>query len=306
MQTHSGTSRTSLTLFATFLTFVPLFYSQAAAVRRSKSDRDISAIGHRNIIHGDERKLVGSLEKEKQLGAQFFSAFEHSGNLITDSAIKSYLSVLAQKIEGNSDAAMPITVVVTDDNAVKACTSPGGYQYITRGLLAHAVSEAELAAVLAHGIAETALHIPTRQRVRRALLSIAIPAASSTASVFTCTSLSSSPLASGASPSDEFDADYFAIQYLYESGYDPQCYLRFVQWIWPSGPGPKNVAFGLFPPTDERLKILRKEISDILPQRVSMTGSTSAFEEFQRQLHNLPAAPPEPDKPVLLRPASDE
>jgi predicted Zn-dependent protease len=27
---------------------------------------------------------------------------------------------------------------------------------------------------------------------------------------------------------DEFDADYFEVQYLYKSGYEPECYLRFV------------------------------------------------------------------------------
>lgn len=306
MRKHSGTSWTSLTLFAALLTFVPLFCSQAVAVRRSKSDRDINAIGHRNIIRGDERKFIASPEKEKQLGAQFFSSFERSGKLITDSAISNYLSDLVQKIERNSDAAMPITVVVIDDNTVNACTSPGGYQYITRGLLAQAESEGELAAVLAHGIAETALHIPTRQQFRHGLLSLSVPTVFSTVSVFTCTSLSTSALASGASPSDELDADYFAVQYLYQSGYDPQCYLHFVDWIWPSAPGSRNVAFSLFPPTDERLKMLRKEITDILPLRARMTGSTSAFEEFQRQLHSLPPAPPERDQPVLVRPASDQ
>ena len=98
---------------------------------------------------------------------------------------------------------MPIRVVVVDDNTVNACTSPGGYQYIRRGLLTHAESEGELAAVLAHGIAETALHTPTRQQLR---------------------SLSSSFRASDASPSDEFDADYFGIQYFYQSGYRPLYY----------------------------------------------------------------------------------
>lgn len=306
MQRYSGASGTSLALLAAVLTFVPLFCSQAAAIRRSKSDRDINAIGHRKIIHGDERKFVGAPQKEIQLGAQFFAAFERSAKFITNSAINKYLSDLAQKIERNSDAAMPITVVVVDNNAVNACTSPGGYQYITRGLLAHAESEGELAAVLAHGIAETALHIPMRQRLRRDLRSLAVLTMFSTVSVFTCTSLSSSPPASGALPADEFDADYFAIQYLYQSGYDPQCYLQFVEWIWPSGRGSKNTAFTLFPPTVERLQTLRKEITAILPQRTQMTASTSAFEAFQQQLQSLPSPPPEPDKPVLLRPASDE
>lgn len=306
MKTHKGSSRTSIALFAAVVTFVPLFCSQAAAVRRSKSDRDINAIGHRQIVRGNDRKFISSPDKEKQLGAQFFTELEHSAKLITDSAINSYLSELTQKIQRNSDATTPIRVVVVDNNTVSACTSPGGYQYITRGLLAHAESEGELAAVLAHGIAETALQLPTRQRLRHALLSIVAPTVFSTAEVFSCTSLFASPLSSGALPSDELDVDYFGVQYLYQSGYDPQCYLSFVQWIWPSGPGSKSVALSRFPPTVERLKTLRKEITDILPQRVSVTGATSAFDEFKVKLDNLPSAPPEPDGPVLQRRASDE
>ena len=37
------------------------------------------------------------------------------------------LSVLAQNIERNSDAHLPITVIVVDSNAVNLCPSPGGY-----------------------------------------------------------------------------------------------------------------------------------------------------------------------------------
>jgi len=306
VQMHSGTPRRWLALFAAVLTSIPLFCSQATAARRSKSDRDISAIGRRNIAHGDDRKFISAPQKEKQLGAQFFSAFQRSAKLITDSEINKYLLDLAQKIGRNSDSTMPVTVIVVDNNTVNACTSPGGYQYIARGLLAHAKSEGELAAVLAHGIAEAALRLPMRQQLRQSLLSLAAPTVLSTVSVFTCTSLSSSPLASGALPSDEFDADYFAVQYLYQSGYDPQYYLHFVEWIWPSGPGSKNVAFRRFPPTAERLKALRKEITEILPQRRQIPASTSEFEAFQEQLQNLPSPPPEPDKPVLLRPASGE
>src|SRR6516225_10912417 len=138
--------------------FVALLPSQAAAVRRSKSDRDINAIGHREIVHGDARKFISSPEKERQLGAQYLAVFEHSAKLIKDPEITGYLSDLAEKIGRNSDAHTPIRVVILDTNTVNACTSPGGYQYLTRGLLVHAQSESELAAVLAHGVAKTALH----------------------------------------------------------------------------------------------------------------------------------------------------
>ena len=96
-----------MTLFAGTLLFVSLFAARAAAVKRSKSDRDITAIGRRDIIHGTERKFITSTEteKERQLGAQYFVAVGHSAKLITDREITNYLSELAEKIGHNSDAA---------------------------------------------------------------------------------------------------------------------------------------------------------------------------------------------------------
>jgi predicted Zn-dependent protease len=293
-------------LFAATLPLVPLFASHAETIKRSRSDRDINAIGHRDIMHGKERQFITSPEKERELGAQYFVAFERSAKLIRDPEITTYLSALAQNIERNSDAHMPITVIVVDSNTVNACTSPGGYQYVTRGLLVHTETEGELAAVFAHGVAQTALHFPTRQQVRRALLTLVTPMPERSRS--SCTSQSSPPLVSGVRQADEFDADYFGVQYLYKSGFDPEYYLRFVQRIWPAGPGSANVpvAFSQFPPALERLKTLRSEIADILPPRGQSVVSTSAFDEFQAHLHTLPSPPPEPEQPVLLRPTTAE
>jgi predicted Zn-dependent protease len=305
VQTQSSTSLTSLALIAAVATFVPLFSSQATAVRRSKSDRDINAIGHRDIIHGKERPFITSLDREKELGAQYLAQFERSAKLVRDPEITNYLSALAQKIGHNSDAQMPIRVIIVDNNTGNACTSPGGYQYLTRGLLVQMETEGELAAVLAHGVAQTALHLPSRQQVRQALLTV-VESVPATIQVFTCTSMSSLPITSGVLPRDEFDADYFGVQYLYKSGYDPECYLRFVQRIWPTGSTKVPVTFSWFPPTLQRLKALRSEVGDILPPRGQSVISTSAFDDFQAHLHNLPAPPPEPDQPVLIRPASEE
>lgn len=203
---------------------------------------------------------------------------------------------------------MPITVPVIDSDQVNACTSPGGYQYVTRGLLLPLENEGELAAMLAHGIAHTALHSPTIQVMRQVLLQFAaIPGSNSGFTGFTCTS----PLVGlpfGMRQANEFDADYFGVQYLYKAGYNPDCYGRFVQRIWPApaGSGKVAVAFSRFPPTSERLKALRGEIAAVLPQRGEATVSTSAFEEFKEHLHALQTQHPEPKQPVLVRDNADE
>lgn len=216
MRTKTCASLLLTILFAATLPSVPLFASPAPTIKRSRSDRDFNAIGHRDIVHGKERPFIASQDKEKELGAKYFAAFEHSAKLIHDSEITTYLTALAQNIERNSDAHMPITVIVVDSNTVNACTSPGGYQYVTRGLLIHTETEGELGAVLAHGVAHTALHFPTRQQVRQALISV-VTSTPATIPVFTCTSQSSLPITSGVLQTDEFDADYFGVQYLYKS-----------------------------------------------------------------------------------------
>jgi len=101
----------------------------------------------------------------------------------------------------------------------------------------------------------------------------------------------------------EFDADYFAVLYVYKSGYDPQCFLDFVQRIWEPGntrqkPPDIPKAFSTYPPLPERIQALQKEIAEILPERDNAIVSTSAFQEFQDRLQSLPPSPSTP-KPEL-------
>src|SRR5207244_2152212 len=66
---------------------------------------------------------------------------------------------------------------------------------------------------------------------------------------------------------DESAADYFGIQYLYKSGYSPECFIRFIQKVWPSQAQTTSKAFSPFPQLPERLEAVRAEMQEILPQR---------------------------------------
>ena len=285
------------------LTFIaPLFASRVPPIKRSKSDRDINAIGHRDIVHAQDRKVIGSPVLEQERGAAWALVVERSTKLIDDPALKDYVSEVAQHLAQNSDAQMPITVTLIDSDEVQACTSPGGYQYLTRGLLLQLESEGELAAVLAHGIAHTALHTPTIKGIRQLMMKLAelSPAPDSAFAWFVCTP--PPPLWDAISPVYEFDADYFGVQYLYKAGYDPDCYLRSVEQLWPASPLSANAAVAMshFPAPSERLKALRNELADILPPRSEATLSTSAFEQFEQRLH-AGQSRPEPRRPFLRR-----
>jgi predicted Zn-dependent protease len=94
---------------------------------------------------------------------------------------------------------------------------------------------------------------------------------------------------------NELDADYFGIQYLYKSGYDSECFISFVQKVWPEDGSsmPAGTALSAVPPLKERLDALRQEISDILPKRDGAVTNTPEFADFHKRLEKLSYAAPE-------------
>jgi beta-barrel assembly-enhancing protease len=273
-------------LFVVCLIATPALGSSSPK-KRSKSDRDIGAIGHRKI----NVPTLDSSEREKQIGAQWSASFERSTSLLRDPTISAYVGWLAHTVAQNSDAQqIPITVRIIDSEDVKASTFPGGYQYISRGLLLRIRNEGELASVLARGIAHTALHSAIREFSKEAIAKIA-----TTPLIFGPSDKNTPPSSSTVrwllktKWEDEFDADYFGLQYLYKSGYDPECFLSFVQTAWPTDPSEKPAAAALnqFPPPPERLKALQEEINDVLPKRNGMVTNTPEFADFREHLLKL-------------------
>jgi predicted Zn-dependent protease len=265
--------------------------SPPAQNKRSKSDADINTIGHRRIV--DDANFY-SPAKEKELGKQLSAKVDQNSKLLKDPAIEEYIGRVAQNVAKNSDAQMPIAVLVLDTDAVEAFTLPGGYQYVTRGLLRSLDGEAELASIMARGIAHTALRSATRLATKEQIIQIAgVPTPSTTGGTFLEPPLATLKIRRD----DEFDADYFGVQYLYKAGYDPRCFTEVVQRIWgnSSTAGAKvPKVFSSFPPLDERLAALRKEISTILPPRADAIASTPEFDLFKERLRAKNAEGPEP------------
>jgi len=87
------------------------------------------------------------------------------GGAIKNQRLADYVRQVGSRIVAHTPLAHePWVFTVTDTPVVNAFAAPGGYVYITRGLLALANSEAELAAVIGHEVAHlTASHHSKRQ-----------------------------------------------------------------------------------------------------------------------------------------------
>lgn len=197
--------------------------------KRSKSDKNIDSIGHRNITQGPNNY---SLEKEKQAGENLANEAAKFSKFVSDPEIMGYLGMVDQNVEQNSDKHMPITLHLIDSDKISAYTLAGGQQFFTRGLLLRMDNEGELASMLARGIAVTALRSDTMLATKLGLMQIlsvpndsAIPMAMPNNGLPMAAALEALKMRRDA----VLDADYFGIQYLYKSGYDPQCFSEFIQ-----------------------------------------------------------------------------
>jgi predicted Zn-dependent protease len=82
-----------------------------------------------------------------------------------DARVQAYVNEIGQKLAKQSHRAnIPWTFTVLDSPEINAFALPGGYVYITRGILAYMESEADMAGVIGHEIG----HVTARHGAQRA------------------------------------------------------------------------------------------------------------------------------------------
>lgn len=113
-----------------------------------------------NPATGERQLLLMSRSQEIALGRQYDQQVVSAMGLYGDSALQAYVQALGSRIAATSEnPELPWTFRVVDDPVVNAFALPGGFIYVTRGILAHIDNEAQLATVLGHEIGHvTARH----------------------------------------------------------------------------------------------------------------------------------------------------
>lgn len=114
----------------------------------------------RNPATGHRELMLVSESQEIQMGQQYDKEVIASIGLYPDPSLQTYVQDLGSRLAATSERPkLPWTFRVVDDPAVNAFALPGGFIYVTRGILAHMTSEAQLATVLGHEIGHvTARH----------------------------------------------------------------------------------------------------------------------------------------------------
>ncbi|SFO18109.1 M48 family metalloprotease [Nitrosospira briensis] len=176
------------------------------------------------------------MRKGQQAAVEIGKAYDVYDDL---PALQAYVSEIGQKLAKKSHRPqLDYHFTVVDSPQVNAFALPGGYIYITRGILAYLNSEAELAAVLAHEIGHVTARHSVRQYSAATAANVAAAIGGLAAAIFmpqlggqlaqgvqSLLGITGSVLVSGYGRSHELEADRLGAEYLARSGYDPQAMI---------------------------------------------------------------------------------
>lgn len=186
-----------------------------------------------NPATGHETLNLLSPAEEQQIGReQHPQVVEAFGGAYQDSALQAYVEKVGRTLVAQSElAGQSFTFTVLDSDIVNAMALPGGYVYVTRGLLALANDEAELAGVMAHEIGHvTAQH--TAQRVTQSTLAniglTVLGAVVGNPGLANAAGVGAQALLQKYSRDQEFEADTLGIRYMARAGYDPAASATFL------------------------------------------------------------------------------
>jgi predicted Zn-dependent protease len=154
------------------------------------------------------------------------------GGPYANAELARYVDSLGQLLARASDRPnLQYTFTVLDSPVVNAFATPGGYIYITRGLLALANTEAEVAGVLAHEIGHVAARHAAERQGQAVLASIpAIFAGVLTGSgaVAEMVGAGGTAYLQSYSRDQEYQADLLGVRYLSRTNYDPYGMASFL------------------------------------------------------------------------------
>lgn len=188
-----------------------------------------------NPVSGNPNFVTMSESQEVSVGRSEDKKVRQQYGIYDDAALQRYVSDIGQRLAKSSHrAGLQYQFLVVDSPEINAFALPGGYIYITRGILAYLNSEAELAAVLGHEIGHvTARHsvqqisAATAANVGASVLQILVPQVRNSAGDLLVNVLGGA-LLSGYGREHELEADRLGAEYLARTGYDPQAMIKVV------------------------------------------------------------------------------
>lgn len=243
-----------------------------------------------NPATGRPQLALISEQHEVELGRDYDQRIQRVLGVYPDARLQEYVDRVGQKLAAGSERPdLAWTFRVVDDPVVNAFALPGGHVYVTRGLMTHLTSEAQLAAVIGHEIGHvTARHAVTQMsKARIARIGLFAGAVLSPALAgYAARSLD--VLFLKYSRDDERQADDLGLRYMYAQGYDPREMPRVFEVLRRVSQGKEGDRIPAWqsthPSEEERIRTIGGEVARL---GKDFSGRAVSREEYLRILDHM-------------------
>lgn len=257
-----------------------------------------------NPVSGEHDFVLMSEAEEVALGKREHPNILKQYGEYSHAELQAYVEQVGQRLARRSHRSdLKFSFTLLDSSEVNAFALPGGYIYITRGLLAYLNNEAELAAVLGHEIGHvTARHsvrqlsVAQAQQLGYTLTALLVPEMRNE-SVQQLFDLLGTALIRGYGREHELEADRLGAEYLARAGYDPQAMIGVIRVLKNQELFERQLAreeqreprvyhgvFSTHPDNDTRLKEVVKAAAKYRERPVERVVSREEFLQRQQGL----------------------
>jgi predicted Zn-dependent protease len=180
-----------------------------------------------NPVTGKRQLALISEGQEIAMGRAADKDVVASIGLYPDEEMQRYIQDLGARIAATTERPeLPWTFRVVDDASVNAFAIPGGFIYVTRGIMTHLNSEAELAAILGHEIGHVTARHSVSQISKQQLTQVGLAAGMVLSPEFAqfgdLAQMAMGLMFMKFSRSDESQSDALGLKYMMAGGYDPR------------------------------------------------------------------------------------
>ncbi|PSR12458.1 peptidase [filamentous cyanobacterium CCP3] len=199
-------------------------------------------------------------QEEVELGRQINQmVLSQQYQLYNNRQVQQYVDQVGQRLVDASDSRdIPYTFQVVSSDEINAFATPGGFVYVTTGLLREADNEAQLASVLAHEIA----HINERHSVQALRQAVLAQGIAETAGVEMSTLAQVGYQLAFELPRSrdyEYAADAQGLDILQAAGYPPQAFVNFLEQLMDASAQPEFLR--THPTSANRIREIRSQYS---------------------------------------------
>ncbi|MFQ5450526.1 MAG: M48 family metalloprotease [Nitrospinaceae bacterium] len=199
-------------------------------------------------------------EEEKAIGGSLaVEVFNRFGGMYLNPRLQRYITLVGKsvaEVSGRPDIDYFFAVLNTEQ--ANAFATPGGYVFVSVGLLRLLKNEAQLAGVLGHEIAHItrkhALQTLQRGKVLQGLSSLTLTAMNKNPALFdkVINEVSDILFTRGLDKNLEFEADKYGTEYAYRLGYFPAGLKDFIRILGKARSGQKSIFLSTHPSPGER------------------------------------------------------